>query len=255
MIVVISCDKCHVIVVISCDKYHVIVAYFHADLSVVEEASPLDPQPSIGDHTHSRTFPLTLNVNRAGSLDDDGPEEHTGYIGNSRFGLSAMGGRPTHRRLGSWSQASNGTSPTSTHRRQQSLVSGQSSKSTSAYSTLSERSTAGSMEEGGGEVDSMYGSLRGRPAMASSTSSRVEQSRVNPHAVIENLFSIGNVSHHEEAELVDQDQGGLKIYVDRNLGTITLAGPHLDRCVCVCVRATNMNLELAKSHLVTLYVM
>lgn len=128
-----------------------------------------------------------------------------------------------HRRLGSWSQVgtSSTTPPTTIHRRQQSLVSGQSSKSTSAYSTLSERSGT-SMEAGDG--DSISLTLKGRLTLLA-TSSRVEQSRVNPQAVINHLFSGHNFDSSSETE----KGGGLKIYVDKNLGTVTLAGPNLDR--------------------------
>lgn len=195
---------------------------------MVEEACPTATPPAAIDHTpHTlSSMPrLAYKVNRAGSFDDDRGDEDNEIHGNrsiSKFGFPSTGG-PTHRRLGSWSQAINGTSPTNTHRRQQSLVSGQSSKSTSAYSTLSERSTAGSVE--GGEADSMSGSLpRSRPVM---NPSRVEQSRVDPQAVIDNLFSSHNFSRSEAEPSVEQ--GGLKIYVDKSLGTVTVAGSNLDR--------------------------
>lgn len=127
-----------------------------------------------------------------------------------------------HRRLGSWSQVGGAnTPPHTTHRRQLSLVSGQSSKSTSAYSTLSERS-GGSVE--GGDMDSISGSLKGRLTLLA-TSSRVEQSRVNPQTVIDDLFS-GHTFHKTETEGGGE---GLKIYVDKNRGTITVAGTNLDR--------------------------
>lgn len=99
-------------------------------------------------------------------------------------------------------------------------MSGQSSKSTSAYSTLSERS-GGSGE--GGDVESMSGSLRGRLKLLA-TSSRVEQSRVDPQAVIDNLFSGHTFDSQEEGK-----EDGLKIYVDKNFGTVTVAGTNLDR--------------------------
>lgn len=128
-----------------------------------------------------------------------------------------------HRRLGSWSQGPNTTPPSTVHRRQQSLVSGQSSKSTSAYSTLSERSGA-SMDSGNVDMESISGSLKGR-LTSLATSSRVEQSRVDPHAVIDNLFS-GQTFDSKEP---DKSEGGLQLYVDRNSGNLTLAGPNLDR--------------------------
>ena len=123
-----------------------------------------------------------------------------------------------HRRMGSWSQASNGVSPHLAHRRQQSLVSG-SSKSTSAYSTLSERS-GGSLEA----VAVESGSLRGHLAMLS-TNSKMEESRVDPKAVIDNLFSGHNFSSSE----TELGGGGLQIYFHKNTGSVTLAGPNLDR--------------------------
>ena len=208
---------------------------------MVEEGGPTATYPHSREQSREQskeqvpnslanTLPLTEKKNRADSLDytggrEDNNNEILNFSGIKSAVPSALG--LTHRRLSSWSQASNGASPISNHRRQQSLVSGHSSKSTSAYSTLSERSTAGSMEGGGGEADSMGGSLRGRPAVVASTSSRVEQSRVNPQAVIDNLFSSHNFSRSEAG--LNRDQGGLKLYVDKSLGTVTLAGPNLDR--------------------------
>lgn len=68
----------------------------------------------------------------------------------------------------------------------------------------------------------MGGSLRGRLP----TSTRMEESRVDPDAVIEKMFSGLTFSKSSEATV---GEGGLKIYVDKNLGTVTLAGPNLDR--------------------------
>ena len=73
-----------------------------------------------------------------------------------------------------------------------------------------------------GDIDSMSGSLRGRLKLLA-TSSRVEQSRVDPQAVIDNLFS----GHTFDSQVEGGE--GLKIYVDRNLGTVTVAGTNLDR--------------------------
>lgn len=70
-------------------------------------------------------------------------------------------------------------------------------------------------------------SLRGRLTLLA-TSSRMEQSRVNPQAVIDNMFS-GHTFDSKETET--ETGGGLQIYVDKNLGTVTLAGPNLDRYV------------------------
>ena len=183
----------------------------HSSLSL----SPLGPLPALPDKLKAR----------AGSLENTSPPDtdiHSHTIGGTRFPLPPLGG-PTHRRLSSWSQASNGRSPSGMHRRQQSLVSNQSSKSTSAYSTLSERSTAGSVIEGG-DGDYMSSSLRARHG---TLSSRVEQSRVDPQAVVDSLFSSHTFSH-SEAQL-NGDQGGLKLYVDKSLGTVTLAGTNLDQ--------------------------
>ncbi len=196
------------------------------DLHIVEEgvneSTPTDHSPL----STSGLGPLSSDKlkMRAGSLDSTSPSDSPGHshtMGGSRFPLPPVGG-PTHRRLSSWSQASNARSPNSMHRRQQSLVSGQSSKSTSAYSTLSERSTAGSIIEGTGDDGS--NSLRGRHG---TLSSRVEQSRVDSQSVVDNLFSSLNFSR-SEAEL-NGDQGGLRLYVDKSRGTVTLAASSLDR--------------------------
>lgn len=193
-----------------------------ADVSIREEPGNSEgisagafehpPQPS------SRHHPLTAahKTNRSSSFNHGG--EHSSLI---ELPPSAQA---QHRRLGSWSQVGGShTSPhPSKHKRQQSLVSGQSSKSTSAYSTLSERS-GGSIEDG----DSISGSLRGKLTLLP-TSSRVEQSRVDPQAVINNLFS----AHTFESTMREREgceEEGLKIYVDKNSGTVTLAGPNLDR--------------------------
>lgn len=184
--------------------------------SYKSEATP----PESGDNTPRIISPpdplATLKPNRSSSFNSSVGSSGTVQVDPLPSGLVLH-----HRRLGSWSQAASNTPPSTMHRRQQSLVSGQSSKSTSAYSTLSERSGA-SME--GGDVESISGSLRGRLTILA-TSSRVEQSRVDPQAVINNLFS-GQTFDSKEADKVG---GGLKIYVDRNSGTVTLAGPNLDR--------------------------
>lgn len=77
-----------------------------------------------------------------------------------------------------------------------------------------------------GDVDSMSGSLRGRLKLLA-TSSRVEESRVDPQAVIDNLFS----GHTFDSTQAEGGEGGLKIYVDKNFGTVRLAGTNLDRYV------------------------
>ena len=108
------------------------------------------------------------------------------------------------------------------HSRHQSLsISGHSSKSTSAYSTLSERSgTSLEMQE----TDSV-GNNRSRISLL--PSSRVEQSRVDVKTVVDTLFQNHDLLHTDEEE----GSGGLKIYVDKNRGTVTVAGPDLDRLV------------------------
>lgn len=80
--------------------------------------------------------------------------------------------------------------------------------------------------DGGADVESIIG-LKGRLTLLA-TSSRVELSRVDPQAVINNLFSEQTYDSKEP----DKAGGGLKIYVDRNSGTVTLAGPNLDRYAC-----------------------
>lgn len=109
-------------------------------------------------------------------------------------------------------------SPLRVHRRQQSLLSGNSSMSTSAYSTLSERSMAG--------MDDDSGSTRSRLSLVP-PSSRVEQSRFDPESVVELLLQGLDFSRKEEEE--EGSGVGLQIYVDKTLGTVHLAGPDLDR--------------------------
>ena len=126
----------------------------------------------------------------------------------------------SHRRQTSLGVLATGgsSSPLRQHRRQQSLVSGQSSKSTSAYSTLSERST-GSWED---ETGSISGSTFSRLSLLP-PSARVEQSRVNAQSVIEQLFKNHDFLAREEGE----EEGGLKIYVDKSAGTATVTGHDL----------------------------
>ena len=57
-------------------------------------------------------------------------------------------------------------------------------------------------------------------------SSRVEQSRVDVKTVVDTLFQNHDLLHTDEEE----GSGGLKMYVD-NKGTVTVAGPDLDRLV------------------------
>lgn len=108
------------------------------------------------------------------------------------------------------------------HYRHQSLsISGHSSKSTSAYSTLSERSgTSIEMQE----TESV---CNNRSRISLLPSSRVEQSRVDAKTVVDTLFQNHDLLHTDEEE----GSGGLKIYLDKNRGTVTVAGPDLDRSV------------------------
>ena len=108
-------------------------------------------------------------------------------------------------------------SPLRVHKRQQSLLSGNSSMSTSAYSTLSERSMAG--------LEDDTGSTRSRLSLVP-PSSRVEQSRFDPESVVDKLLQGLDFSKREEEE---GGGGGLQIYVDKMMGTVHLAGPDLDR--------------------------
>lgn len=193
------------------------------------------------DHTPSNISPKPPRVkktSRSSSFNNTGEP-----CGQSEMPPSGL---VHHRRLGSWSQVGRANTPPNTmHKRQLSLVSGQSSKSTSAYSTLSERS-GGSAEVG--DTESISGSLRGRLTLIA-TSSRVEQSRVDPNAVVDDLFS-GHKFDSTEQE-AEERGGGLKIYVDKNLGTVTLAGlANLDRYVsrvglgkvCICMESIGYQL-------------
>lgn len=72
----------------------------------------------------------------------------------------------------------------------------------------------------------MSGSLKSKLTLLA-TSSRVEQSRVDPQAVINNLFSAHTFDSTQAAR--EANQGGLNIYVDKKTGSVTVAGPNLDR--------------------------
>lgn len=98
---------------------------------------------------------------------------------------------------------------------------GTSSKSTSAYSTMSERSMP-SWE--GHETESIC-SQRSRLSLFPST--KVEQSRKDAKSIIDELIQQHDLT--KEAEEEEGGSGGLKIYVDKNRGTVTVAGPNLDR--------------------------
>ncbi len=192
-----------------------------------EPLSKVNPDPQ-GTGRKTRFDPPNIKVNRSSSLSrEDTPRN------NGRPDLPPSGLSHQHRRLGSlgsWSQANfSNPSPHNTHRRQQSLVSGQSSNSTSAYSTLSERS--GGSAESTAEVDSISRNLRMRLSLLP-TSSRVEESRVDPQSVIDNLFHGHNFSSQDQSESANEECG-LKIYLDKNLGTVTLGDSNLNRWVCL----------------------
>ena len=88
-----------------------------------------------------------------------------------------------------------------------------------AYSTLSERSAASL------DVHETESICSNRSRISLLPSSRVEQSRVDAKSVVEKLFQNHDLLHTDEEE----GSGGLKIYVDKNKGTVTVAGPDLDR--------------------------
>ena len=89
--------------------------------------------------------------------------------------------------------------------------------STSAYSTLSERSMAGPEDD--------TGSTRSRLSLVP-PSSRVELSRFDPESVVDKLLQGLDFSKKEAEE---GGGGGLQIYVDKMMGTVHLAGPDLNR--------------------------
>ena len=127
------------------------------------------------------------------------------------------GGR-SHRRQGSLGVISgSGSFPLRIHKRYQSLsMAGSSSKSTS----LSERFL------GNLECHETASICSQRSRISLLPSSRVEQSRTNTKTIIEDLFQTHDLSHTEE----DEGSSGLKLYVDKDQGTITVAGvADLDR--------------------------
>ena len=106
------------------------------------------------------------------------------------------------------------------HRRIQSLsITPNSSRSTSAYSTLSERSSHVAAAE---DTESVV-STRTRVT----TQSQVEQSRVDPDLVINELL------HQQQSDLgcsAEEEPPGLQIYVDRSKGDVVVAGADMERC-------------------------
>ena len=129
----------------------------------------------------------------------------------------------SHRREASDVAAGEGGSPLRAHhRRIHSLsISGYSSRSTSAYSTLSERSERAVTDD----TESLHSSKTRVSVQA--MSSRVEHSRVDTNSVINELLKGHDLRRSEEDE--EAGGGGLKIYVDRNRGDCVVAGPDLER--------------------------
>ena len=112
------------------------------------------------------------------------------------------------------------------HKRYQSItLSGTTSKSTSAYSTMSEKSLLLESHE----TESLC-SQRTRSTVFPSI--RVEQSRVDNKSVVDALFQSHDLSRTDEE---DESRGGLKLFVDKSKGTVTVTGEDLERCVCVCM--------------------
>lgn len=174
-----------------------------------EERTPRNLSPKLGggNDIHGRSNSL------------GGTEETTEFSETAVPNFSVF---PQHRRQPSEPVTTTSNySPLRAHKRQQSLLSGNSSMSTSAYSTLSERSMAGFEDE--------TGSTKSRLSLVP-PSSRVEQSRFDPESVVDLLFQGLDFSKREEEE---GGGGGLQIYVDKMMGTVHLAGPDLDKYVCV----------------------
>ena len=180
-----------------------------------EGRTPRNLSPKLTSETHGRSF--SLGGGGAGGLGAGNtlrPPELTAT------NVSTLPGSPRqHKRQPSEPvvMTSSNYSPLRAHKRQQSLLSGNSSMSTSAYSTLSERSMAGFEDD--------TGSTRSRLSLVP-PSSRVEQSRFDPESVVDKLFQDLDFSKREEEEGAG---GGLQIYVDKMLGTVHLAGSDFDR--------------------------
>lgn len=105
------------------------------------------------------------------------------------------------------------------HRRIKSLsITPNSSRSTSAYSTLSERSVPVVTTEDTESVASSKTKV--------TTQNQVEQSRVDTSAFIDELLHQTDLSTEEEPR-------GLQIYVDRSKGGVIVAGPDMEQYVLV----------------------
>ena len=156
------------------------------------------------------------------------PERSNSVIGNEirqhqrpppADGYSLSYPRSRRREPGDLGSMGKGGSPLRAHhRRIHSLsISANSSRSTSAYSTLSERSerTSG--------VDDSESILSSRTRVTAQ--SRMEQSRVDTSSVINELLQDSDLSRS------DGEAAGLQIYVDRTKGECVVAGPDLQRYV------------------------
>ena len=109
------------------------------------------------------------------------------------------------------------------HRRIHSLsISGNSSRSTSAYSTLSERSERATVTNE--ETESIQ--------TRATTQSQMEQSRADTSSVINELLQQQASDLSRSAE---EEPPGLQIYVDRSKGDqVVVAGPNMERLESVC---------------------
>ena len=176
--------------------------------------------------TNKKTHTSAPRSNRSNSVGSD--LDRPGRVMLLRSGN--MEGVQQHRRQASLGvlTGTGSSSPSRHHRRQNSLVSGYSSKSTSAYSTLSEKSM-GSLEAHYETASIASINIRSRMPLFP-TSSRVEQSRVDAQSVVDKLFDSHDLTYTEEEGTGE----GLTLYVDKNGGTLQLAGRDLERYVC-CV--------------------
>ena len=154
-------------------------------------------------------------------------------------GSGSIGRMQSHRRQASIPVMSTGGGSLTRahHRRQQSLtivgVGVGSAKATPTHSP--------SVIKAGAAASRSVSSLEGpdtesicsqRSRLSLFPSSRVEHSRVNTESIIDQLFESHDLSKVDEEEGAT---GGLKIYVDKSRGTVTLAGTDLDRYVFLCV--------------------
>lgn len=131
----------------------------------------------------------------------------------------------SHRRNSSEYSITTGSPSRTHHRRIQSLsISAYSSRSTSAYSTLSERSAHVPPITAGVGDDDIESIISSRTRIT--TQSQVEQSRVDTSSVINELLQ------QQESNLccsAEEEPGGLKMYVNKSKGDIVVAGPDMER--------------------------